>query len=140
MAILQRFDEQKGNVFVVWKGVVTAEEWFSKAERLASHPRWPGTPRVLADLLPVTDTSSIQEQEIEHAAGIFARNWKSLRGKKVAVLAKDEFARARYFADLLVRFGFSMVVFNNLDTACLFLGIDVVYAYRELDELRRQMA
>jgi len=139
MGILQRFDPQKGIVFVVWDGIVTAEEWLRYAQKLVSHPDWAGTPRILADLLSVKDTSSIHNREIEHVAEIFSANPRALRNKKLAVIAQDEFGKARHFEDLLMHFGVSSVVFNNLDTACLFLGMDVLYAYRMLDTMRQEL-
>lgn len=139
MSIIQRFDEQKSVVFVVWEETVTAEQWFGYIPRLTSNESWTRMSCLLADLLPVQDTSSIRIAEIDRAAEIFASNRKALRGKKVAVLAGDEFGRARYFGDLLTRFGVLLVVFNNLDTACLFLGIDLMYAYRTLDAMRQHM-
>ena len=139
MGILQRFDPQKGIVFVVWEGVVTAEEWFGYAQKLVSHPDWADTSRVLGDLLSVKDTSSIQNREIEHATQIFSANPRALRNKKLAVIAGDEFGKARHFEDLLMHFGVSSVVFNNLDTACLFLGVDMLHAYRTLDTMRQEL-
>ncbi len=139
MGILQRFDPEKGIVFVVWDGVVTAQEWFTYAQKLASHPDWPATPRVLGDLLSVKDTSSIHNREIEHAVEIFSANPRALRNKKLAVIAADEFGKARHFEDLLTHFGVSSVVFNNLDTACLFLGVDMLHAYRTLDAMRQEL-
>jgi len=139
MGILQRFDPQKGIVFVVWDGRVTAEEWLRYAQKLVSDPAWASTPRILADLLSVKDTSSIHNAEIEHTVEIFSANPRALRGKKLAVIARDEFGKARHFEDLLMHFGVSSVVFNNLDTACLFLGMDVLHAYRMLDTMRQQL-
>jgi len=125
---------------VVWDGVVTAEEWFGYAQRLVSHPNWVSISRVLGDLLSVKDTSSIHNREIEHAAGIISANPRALRNKKLAVIARDEFGKARHFEALLMHYGVSSVVFNNLDTACLFLGVDMLHAYRTLDAMRQQLA
>ncbi len=139
MSIIQKFDEQKRVVFVVWAETVTTEEWFGYISRLVSNQAWSRTPCLLVDLLPVRDTSSIGNAEIDRATEIFASDSKALRGKKVAVLARDEFGRARYFGDLVARLGVSLIVFNNLDTACLFLGLDLIYAYQALDEMHPHM-
>ncbi len=138
MAIIQKFDLQKGLIFVVWQGTVTAQEWFRYAHKLTSDSTWTTASRVLADLLSVQSTSSIQNQEIDQAVEIFSANRAGLVGKKLAVLARDEFGKARRFGEYLSHFGTSSVVFNNLDTACLFLGMDILYAYRMLDSMHGQ--
>jgi hypothetical protein len=126
-------------VFVVWKGTVTAETWFRYIPRLVTHRAWSATPNLLADLLSVEDTSSIRNEDMAHAVELLTANAKDLRGRRLAVLAQDEFGKARYFGTLLARFGISLVVFNHLDTACLFLGLDTNYAFRNLHEMRHEV-
>lgn len=139
MPILQKFEQDKGVAFVVWTGTVTPEEWFPKAKSFAVHPTWPRTSRVLADLLSVRDTSSIGIPDLEHAVRIFSAEPSYLPGKRMAILARNEFGKARHFGQLMGRFGMSVLVFNNLDTACLFLGLDVAYASPILADMHKQL-
>ena len=139
MGIIQQFDKEKGLFFIVWDGVVTSDDWFKSAQRFASDPAIFTTARGLADLRTVEDTSSIQREAIEQASDIFSADVTVLRGKRLAVVARDEFGKARYFGDRLGRFGASLVVFNNLDTACIYLEIDLMYASGKLEELRERL-
>jgi hypothetical protein len=136
MAIIQHFDEPKNVFFVVWQGTVEAAQWFHYAAKLTSHPSWSTTPRILADLQFVRDASTIGNEEIARAVQIFSSDRKALAGKQIAVVARDQFGKARYFGDLVARFGVALVVFNNLDTACLFLGLDVSNGSQKIHELR----
>ena len=139
MSIIQHFDPQKKMFFVVWLGTVEADEWFQYAAKLTSHPAWSTTPRILADLQFVRDTSTIGNEEIARAVQIFSNDRKALATKQIAVVARDQFGKARHFGDLVARFGVALVVFNNLDTACLFLGLDVSYASQRIHELRSKL-
>lgn len=138
MTIIQHFDARKDTVFVVWVGTVTPQDWFSKAENLASHPLWAKSMRLLADVRSVQDTSSISVADMQHVIQILTRDPSPLKGKRLAILARDQFGRARQFSHMIGRFGISSVVFNNLDTACLFLGMDTAYAYQTLVDVHQQ--
>jgi hypothetical protein len=139
MAIIQHFDPQKNLFIVVWHGTVTADEWFQYATRLTSHPAWSMTPRLLADLQFAQDTSTIGFEEIANAVRIFSGDRSALVGKQIAVVARDQFGKARRFGDLIAPFGVALVVFNNVDTACLFLGVDKGYASSKIQELRKPL-
>jgi hypothetical protein len=67
---------------------------------------------------------------------IFASNQAALANKRAAVVARDVFGKAGRFVNQMAHFGTSMVVFNNLDTACLFLGIDLEETGQALGRLR----
>lgn len=139
MTIIQRFEKQKRIIFVMWDGSVTAKQWFQYAERLVSHPTWKSTPRLLADLRSVEDTSTIGNEAMDHAVNIFTAERAGLTGKKIAVIAGDAFGKASRFGGLLSSYGVSLVVFNVLETACVYLGVDVTYANQVLDDMREQL-
>ena len=139
MGIVQHFDQNKGVAFIVWDGAVTAEEWFIAAHNLVSNPAWMQTSRVLADLQSVVDTSTIGDAEIARAVEILSANPSALRGKRVAMIARDAFGRARQFGQLIAGLGTSAVVFNNLDTSCLFLGLEASEAHRVFEGIRQQL-
>ena len=139
MSIIQHIDQQKNTGFVIWDGEVSAEQWFQYAQKLVAHPAWPTTIRFLADVRTVHDISTIHDPEIERVVEIFSASAGSLTGKKVAIVAREMFGRARRFTNATSRLGVSAVVFNNIDTACLFLGIDATYASQGLQQTREQM-
>jgi hypothetical protein len=136
MGILHYSDRQKGVIYVVWDGKVTWDDWREHVQVQVSDPDWSIIPRFIVDLQSVTDTSSIGNEEIDQVKTVFASDPPALSGKRTAIIASDEFRRASRFAALVEPFGTSIVVFNNLDTACLFLGIDFMETQKTLVGLR----
>jgi hypothetical protein len=139
MGIVHHIDRQKGVVLVVWDGQVTWANWYEHARVLRADPDWPMIQRFLVDLQSVTDTSSIADEEIDQIKTVFTSGQPVLVGKRSAIIASREFRRASRFAKLVERFGTSTVVFNNLDTACLFLDIDFMETHKTLERLRTKL-
>jgi hypothetical protein len=139
MGIMHSCDEQRGVVYIVWDGDVRWDEWQEHASALLMEPYWRQSSRFLVDLRSVTSTSLIGEEEVQKAQLYFNQNREMLLQKRGAVIASDEFRNAHNFAKLLSPSGMAMVVFNSLDTACIFLGLDHDETSRQLDGLRSQL-
>ena len=139
MSITYRADSEKQIIFVVWDGVVTADEWFEHIQRLIADPAWPSISSMLADLHSATDISSIEEAEIEHAVALFSSVPYPLSKKKVGIVAGNAFWKSRRFGHLISRFGPSVIVFNDLSTACVYLGINSTEALKAIQQLRADM-
>lgn len=136
MGIKYRAHVQKQIIFVVWDGVVTADEWFEHIHRLIADPLWPSISAMLVDLHSVRDLSSIEEAEIEHAVALFNSVPDSLSNKRVAVVASNVFWKSRRFGQLISPLGPSVIVFNDLSTACTYLGIGSTDALKVLQDVR----
>lgn len=139
MGIKYRVHVQKQILFVVWNGMVTADEWFEHIQVLIADPLWPSSSAMLVDLHSITDLSSFEEAEIEHAVALFNSVPDSLSDKRVAVVAGNAFWKSRRFDQLISPFGPSVIVFNDLSTACIYLGIKSADASKALQELRAEM-
>jgi hypothetical protein len=139
MGILHVCDKQKNIIFVVWDGRVTADDWFNQAPKLMAEPDWPYISRVIGDVQTASDTASIGDKEVEVVAALFGTRPEAMINKKLAVLADDQFGKARKFVTLLSRYGTSAVVFNGLDTACIFLGIDPIETGEMLEQIRLRL-
>ena len=139
MGIKYRADSEKQIIFVVWDGVVTADVWFEHIERLITDLLWPSISSMLVDLRTATDISSIEEAEIEHAVALFSTVPIPLSKKRVGIVAGSAFWKSRRFGHLISRFGPSIIVFNDLSTACLYLGINAAEALKALQQLRADM-
>jgi hypothetical protein len=137
MGILHSCDTQAGVIYAVWNGTVTWHDWQEHASALMSEPYWKQSSRFLVDLRSVTNTSSIDAGDIQTARQLFSQN--TTAGKRGAVIAANEFRNAQEFRTLIEASGISMVVFNGLDTACIFLGLDFTITSRELERLRNQL-
>jgi hypothetical protein len=139
MAITHYSDKQKGITVIVWDGKVVWSDWLRHVQDLMVDPHWRSMQRFIADLQSVTDTSTIQEKEFELAAIAIAENREALALKTGAVVASQEFWQAQRFIRLIERFGTSTVVFNTVETACVFLGIDPIDTRHTIEQLRSQL-
>src|SRR5688572_946332 len=136
MGIKYRADREKQIIFVVWDDVVTADTWFEHIDRLIADPLWPLISAMLVDLRTARDISSIEEAEIDHAVALFNTVPIPLSKKRVGIVAANAFWKSRRFGDLISRFGASVIVFNELSTACAYLGIDTMEALKAIQQLR----
>ncbi len=139
MGILHFSDRQKGVTFIVWDGIVTWDDWREHVLRMTGDPAWESTPLFIADLQSVSDTTAINPELIDEITALFGTKVKALGRKRNAVVAKDEFWRAKRFGELIERFGTTSVTFNSLDTACLYLGLDLAETQQQLEELRADL-
>jgi len=139
MGIIHSTDFHRGIVYTVWDGAVTWAEWKEHASALIAEPDWQRSSRFIVDLRSVTTNTSIANEQVEQASALFIMNRLSLAGKRGAIIARDEFSNARKFESLIAPTGIAMVVFNSLDTACLFLGLGFAETNHELDRLRMQL-
>lgn len=137
MGVIYSTDRPNNSIYIVWDGEINIETWLDQVNKLSAEPDWPAISRVVTDTR--TASTSVSLDDIEKAAALFGARPEALRNKKLAVLATGIFGRARAFSTLLERFGVSTIVFNDLDTACIFLGLDPADAGQRLDELRLQL-
>ena len=136
MGIKYRIHVEKKIVFVVWKGVISADEWFEHIQRLIVDSHWPSISAMLVNLHSITDVSSIGETEIQHAVALFNSIPSALSNKRIAVVAGDTFWKSRRFGQLIAPYGPSVLVFNDMSTACIYLGIKLTDATKAIQELR----
>jgi len=139
MGITYQCDRAKNTIFIVWDGEVTADEWLAQAHKLMAEPDWPAITRLITDVGTVSNTASIGDQEIETVAALFRAHSGTTIKKRLAILANDLFGKARKFELQLSRFGLLVVVFNQLQTACLFLNIDPTETEQTLEGLRSKL-
>ena len=132
MGIKYRAHVEKQILFVAWIGVITADEWFEHIERLIADPLWPSVSAMLVNLQSITDVSSIEEPEIEHAVALFNSIPDALSNKRIAVVAGNTFWKSRRFGQLISPFGPTLIVFNDMSTACVYLGIKPAEALKAI--------
>jgi len=136
MAIKYRVHVEKRIVFVAWKGVISAETWFEHIQRLIADTHWPSITAMLVNLHSITDVSSIGEAEMQHAIALFNSVPDALSNKRIAAVASDAFWKSHRFGQLIAPYGPSVLVFNDMSTACLYLGIKLTDATKTIQELR----
>ncbi len=140
MSILYESDLKRGVVYIIWDGVVTWDDWSKQVSKLMADVSWRTTSVFITDLRSVTDASSIGLEQINQAVDWLGTDPVAMEHKRGAILASDTFGKARHFADRAATYGVRVVVFNAIDTACLFLGQDVAHTSQVLTRLRDQLA
>jgi hypothetical protein len=136
MAIVYRIDNEIGITFVLWHGVVTADDFLAQVRRLTSDPDWPPSRGLhLADLRHASVDASIDEAAIETAANLYGMQGNKVVGIKAAIVAGQAFTQSVLFQRAIARFGPRVIVFDSLGVAAVWLGIDANAAERELQAL-----
>ena len=118
---------------------MTLDEWLKHIHALKADLNWPHTAGFIVDLQTVSDTSSISDQQVDQTMEAFGVDRPIVAGKRGALVAQEEFRRANKIGDLIARFGASSVTFNSLDTACIFLGLNLAETRRRLEQLRAEI-
>ncbi len=140
MGIRYYIDQEKGITFVLWDGVVTADEFLAHVRHLSSDVNWPPPERLhISDLRRTSLDPSMDEAIITKAAKMYGEQQDKIANMRVAIVAGDAFDKAVVFERVISRYGASVIVFNVLNTACKWLGIDVTEAKPMLQRLRTQL-
>ncbi|MBI3845167.1 MAG: hypothetical protein HY292_11085 [Planctomycetes bacterium] len=137
MGIAYRIDLDRGVTFVLWDKRVTAVEFLAHVRKLISDSEWPPAKRLhLCDLRHATLDASIDEAKLKEAADLYGTKREKIAMMKIAIVAGDAFAKSTLFERFVSHYGPTVIVFNNLETACAWLGIAVSDAKQSLDGLR----
>ena len=136
MTIIYHIDKQAGITFVVWDGVVAAEPYMAHVKRLLADPEWPPARGLhLSDLRSTSLDPTIDKAVLEKAVDMFSEHPK-IASVRTAIVAHEAFHQALLYERLISPIEPSVIVFHNLDTACMWLGTDSDAAARELNLLR----
>lgn len=135
MTIAYHTDHDLGVTFSKWEGVITADEFLSHAQQLLSEPGWPPRKGQLTDLRFGRVDGSLDESAIQKMARMYG-NHPRIANLKLAIVASEEFGKASIFEETLLKYRPSVIVFNSLDTACAWLGIDTWAAEKTFAQLK----
>jgi hypothetical protein len=138
MGIAYRLDKPVSLMTTVWDGAITAVDWQEHLRDTFADPDWPAVTRNLTDLRSA-DLSAITDANRVETVSLYGPHAQHLRGKKSAVIAGDNFDRARSFESHKEPAGLRLIVFNDLFNACTWLGIDISAAMDGLEELRTEV-
>lgn len=136
MGITYHLDKQRRTTFVRWEGVVAADEFLTHVRRLIADSAWPTGRRHLTDLRSASSDPSIDEATLEAAANLFGEHRDKIANMQIAIVAEKEFPKSRIFERYFSKYGANVIVFAQIATACVWLGIDAYEAERILQELR----
>ena len=140
MGIAYRCDKEMGLCVSVWDGVVTDEQRRQHIATLEADPDWGAGGMLLTDLTGVSAARRPSaKQVLETAAEFSERLAPMVRDAKWAMVAGETFVLAQRFGSYLEEEVPRLIVFNDLATACTWLGVDGTRVGTIIDQLRGQL-
>jgi hypothetical protein len=121
---------------VVWDGVITLEDWRAHLHRMLSDPEYAPMQSQLTDLRFSSISGKISDIKIQDMINSMAALRRNISLKKLAMVAGSEWNKPRLAALALKPFFVNSIVFNDLSTACVWLGVDAAEVGRDIQDLR----
>jgi hypothetical protein len=137
MGIAFRVDPATGMTVSVWHGNVSAEDALRHMRDLWATPEWGSGARILSDLTGVSSSALPPLDQVAELAAAFA-NLIDGRTRKAswAVVANLGYQHASQFADAIRHEVRRVMVFSDLVSACLWLGVDAEALRPVIESLR----
>lgn len=122
-----------------WTGQVTHDELLAHERRHLSDPLIKAGASVLVDAQRARFGTT--EEEIADIAVLYSRLVGKLKVTRMALLVNNEtYERALVFMKEVEGYGVKVIIFNSLDIACTWLGLDVNVARKQLQALQAESA
>ncbi len=139
MGIAYRVDEPAGVSTSVWAGMVTYDQAMQHVAALAATPEWGAGGRILTDLTAVAPTSFPDPEQVSELASRFVDQLDGRsRSTKWAVIANEIFSRASQFGEEIGDAARRLIVFFDLASACIWLGVDLDAMRVVIEKLREE--
>jgi len=139
MGIAYRVDEPAGVSTSVWAGLVTYDQAMQHVAALAATPEWGAGGLILTDLTAVASTSFPDREQVSELASRFVDQLDDRsRSTKWAVIANEIFSRASQFGEELGDAARRLIVFFDLASACIWLGVDLDAMRAVIERLREE--
>ena len=140
MGIAYRLDPQLGCTVIVWDANVTPDEWRHHFKRMSDDPGFPPGPRVLADLSTAGGAPSFSSEVVGEMAVAWQTRTQRVGPIKLAIVPNGAWEKARELERATEGSGITTIVFNDVATACTWLGTGYDAARSIIDELRGDLA
>jgi hypothetical protein len=136
MAIAYRLDHALGLTLVVWDGAVSGDDAEDHVRSLFDDDEWPPGRLHLLDATTATQVPIVANTKLVDLAA----NAAQTKRVRFAVVQNMGFEEATYFEREAAARGLSQViVFNDLVTACTWLGLDGPSIRTTIAEMRREL-
>jgi hypothetical protein len=121
-------------VFERWIGVITHEELITHEQRQLQDTSIKPGAAVLADAREATFET--EAPDVHELSDLYGRSDNPARMGRCALLVNDEtYRRAQLFAKQSQQHAITIIIFNALDTACKWLGLDADQAREEIKHI-----
>jgi hypothetical protein len=140
MGIAYRCDPATRVSIEVWHGEVTLDVARLHVGQLAKDPDWAASRRIITDLSGLGSESRPDADQIAALGDAFLQQLAYLvTDAKWAIIADQAFADALAFGEHIRHEVRRMIVFTNVVTACVWLGLDRDDVEPVITELRGQI-
>jgi hypothetical protein len=140
MGIAYRCDPTTRIGIEVWHGNVGLDVARLHVEQLAKDPDWTASRRIITDLTGLAQESRPSPEQIRRLSDAFLQQLAYLvTDAKWSIVADRAFAEALVFGEQVRHEVRRMIVFTNLVSACVWLGIDRAEVEPVIKELRREI-
>ena len=136
MPIVYRADKALGCTIAIWDGDLTGDEMREQLVRLASDPDWPLGPSHLIDATTIGNVSLPDPELVE----LLYEGTRLVRKSRIAVLLSADFFDADRPLYENAASEFDAATFNDLDSACAYLGLDATEVQLSVEQLRAELA
>ncbi len=137
MAMAATYNENSGTWLVLCLGQITGEEFAALSRAILEYPGHTSTGLLLAAMEASWETP-LTEADVQHFTELYRRSPATRTGARVAVVASAEGSKwTQLYGPLARQHGVSVIVFNHLEVACSWLGVDCGQAREWLDRQRR---
>jgi len=126
-------------VLELWMGVISHEEVLTHERQHLSDASIARGASVLVDATGASFETSMEE--VHEVTDLYRRSIEKLRVGKAALLVNEStYDRARVYEKQSTDLGLRVILFNSLDVASAWLGVDVTRAREAFEKLRSCLA
>ena len=138
MPIAYHCDPATRTTVSVWRDVTQADVT-NHLDHLAADPNYASSRLLLTDLRAIARDDRPTPEQVDMAAREFARRFgETLMTVKWAIVARHAFPEASAFDERIQNHIPRVLAFNDLGTACVWLGADVERIEDIIDDLRNR--
>ena len=138
MGITRRYIEAEDFVVTVWDGVVTADDWAIAVKDQSTDPALLRARRRLTDTRTVAG-SRLSPAEVATVGTSYDDLAIPSTGVRLAIVANEGWSVAQIVKKRMQTYGVSTQVFDDVHTACAWLGVDAAIALVTIGELRQEL-
>jgi hypothetical protein len=124
---------------VVWDGLVTSDAWREHLQRMLIDPNYAPMQSQITDLRYSSISPTISDDQIKAMVDLMESQRKNISLSKFAIVAGSEWNKPQLAAFGLKSISVNPIVFNDLETACLWLGVDGEEVGKDIQQLRLKL-
>lgn len=123
----------------VWDGVVTWDDWQKNMLRLFNDPDYFSIQQQIVDLRFSSIDSSITVQKLRQMSDFMVSHRQDFSLRKLALVAGEEWAKLKDFESAVKTASVDAIVFNDVLTACRWLGADAADVEATIGQIRLKL-